>query len=219
MIQVIYHVRPLCLVIFFLFSSNSYAISPEDRTWVGLFFKKPSKSFDIWGETQLRYNLETSHTQQVLNRFGLLKSINTNHELGILFAHVTSQSVTSTSTVEHRPTLQHSYFSSIGLSIRNRIEWRALEQSSSQSIRLRTMIRYSHPLKSHYSLLIWDEPFLNLHSVQTWSGNQLIERNRLFLGFRKTESSGAFEFGYLNQWTPRANQNVSEHILVFYSFF
>lgn len=73
---------------------------------------------------------------QSLYRFGLLKKLNENHEVGVIYAYV--QSV---SAKEHRPTLQHIQhiqhiqqygdLTSISFSGRSRIEIRFFEDNKS----------------------------------------------------------------------------------------
>ncbi len=208
----------LLFLFLILIQSPSFAdMRNEQRTWLGLFAqKKITSNLNLWAETQLRHDETHQTMNQVLNRFGLIKPISENHEIGFLFAYVQSDSAK-----EYRPTFQYSYKvqrESNFFTLRNRLELRDVEQQDAKSVRWRSLARWSHALNASYDFLIWDEPFLNL-SHEKWTGERLFERNRLFIGTKIKWSELAFELGYLNQFIPRATKSIQEHTLVTYLFF
>jgi hypothetical protein len=88
----------LCLPV-----QNTFAFErSEQRTWLGLFANKSINSeFNLWAETQLRHDESHQTMNQTLNRFGLIKKLSSQNEVGFLFAYVQSDSAK-----EYRPTLQ-----------------------------------------------------------------------------------------------------------------
>jgi hypothetical protein len=195
----------------------------EQRIWLGLVAKKKiTEHYNLWAETQLRYDETHQTMNQTLNRFGLLRSLNEHHEVGLLFAFIQTGLMK-----EYRPALHYLYQNNgiiNSFSIRNRLEGREIEDSKTisgsgaDSLRFRSQIRWAHTLSPVYDIVLWDEPFLNL-THEKWTGNRLIERNRLFLGTRIKSEHIHFEVGYMNQYIPRNDVSMHEHALVFYIFF
>lgn len=190
----------------------------QERSWFGLFGKKEftEKNF-IHSETQLRYDLNSPTMQQTLFRFGVLHQINANHEIGLLAGYIQLGLLK-----EYRPTLQYTYFSdsfdSYSFSLRNRLETRFMEEQSETSIRYRLAMRGQKKVSDQLTLVVWDEPFINF-TKEDWTGERTMERNRLFIGPRISWEKLNFEVGYMNQYIPRKNRNVMEHVLVGYIFF
>lgn len=206
------------ILIFLSVASLAYAeTNNENRIWFGLFGKKNITShYDLWAETQLRHDETNQTMNQTLNRFGVLRSLNSNHEVGFLFAFVQTGL-----TKEYRPTLQYVYrrsWETGGVSIRNRLEGRDLEDVEANSLRFRTQLRYSHSLSPIIDFVFWEEPFVNL-TRETWTGDRFLERNRVFLGTRVKWLQLNLELGYMNQYVPRETKDLSEHVLVTYLFF
>lgn len=214
------------IVLFFaIFSiAQAYGIErAEQRIWLGLFAtKKITEHYVISAETQLRYDEAHQTMNQTLNRFGLLRSLDEHHEVGILFAFVQTGPMQ-----EYRPTIQSLYKNNGPLnsySIRNRLEGRDIEASKTNtgsdadSLRFRSQFRWAHTLNPKYELVVWDEPFFNF-THEKWTGNRFIDRNRAFLGTRVKFENINLEIGYMNQYIPRDTANLSEHTLVSYLFF
>jgi hypothetical protein len=205
--------------ILLIFSMNSMAsLDNQNKTWLGIFAKKKLQHYDysFWQELQYRYDHEEGGMEQILTRFGLLKNLSDSHELGVMIAYIQTGN-----TREYRPTLQHVYNTASDqhkFLFRSRLEWRDQEENPANSIRYRLMNSYRYQWNPTYSVLIWDEPFINL-TQEKWTGNRTLERNRLFLGVRIDQSDERFEIGYMNQYVPRKDQDISEHILVGYFFF
>ncbi len=209
--------KSLLFVISLLLSSNVFAKSKdEQRIWLGIFAKKNlATHYDFWAEAQLRHDETNQTMNQTLNRFGILKSLDENHEIGFLFAYVQAGLIK-----EYRPTIQYVYKTKWNLNsftVRNRLEARDIENEEADSIRFRSLLRYAHILNDKYEFVLWDEPFVNL-THETWSGDRFVERNRAFVGLRRNFNKANIEVGYMNQYIPRKAQNVSEHVLVLYLF-
>ncbi|MFY7992041.1 MAG: DUF2490 domain-containing protein [Bacteriovoracaceae bacterium] len=198
--------------------SNSFSAEvDEKRAWFGVFSRKENKENSLIShqELQLRYNLETGSNQQLLIRFGILKPITKFHELGFLFGFIEGGEIK-----EYRPTLQHVYShqdDEYRFLLRSRMEWRDWEDERSNSIRYRLQIQLNYTLTNKNTIVVWDEPFLNI-STNKLSGNQLLERNRAFIGIRFPISGHNLEAGYLNQFIPRQS-DLTEHIAVIYLYF
>src|SRR5687768_6147989 len=92
------------LLAFFLLPFEVFAESrTEQRVWFGLFGRKTiATNYDLWAEVQLRHDETHQTMNQTLNRFGVLKTLSKEHEIGFLFAYVQTGL-----TKEYRPTLQY----------------------------------------------------------------------------------------------------------------
>ena len=122
--------------------------------------------------------------------------------------------------IEYRPTLQHfikTQTSTQTWSLRSRLEWRDWQDRNTNSLRTRFQLSYLQKLSASYSLLIWDEPFLNL-THDSMSGERFFERNRAFIGLRLPLMGHLIEIGYLNQYIPRLT-DLTEHIAIAYLYF
>jgi hypothetical protein len=209
----------LFLVIFFVFPLALVAsVDHKEGAWLGLLHKKSLTADNfLWVEAQLRYDFSTPTMQQTLYRFGGLRKLNENHEVGLLYAFVQTGL-----RKEHRPTLQHSqklsFWKDLQLSSRTRLESRFLEKSDEDSWRLRYLIKVQKTLKEKLALVVWEEPFLNL-TQDSWTGNRTFERNRFFLGLRQPLLDMNMEWGYLNQYIPRHQSSASEHIFSVFLFY
>jgi len=208
----------ICSFLLVLSSILNASTKDRERIWVGMFGKKEiaEKNF-FFTEAQLRYDLNTPTMQQNIIRFGGLHQLNLNHEIGLLGAYVQTGLVK-----EYRPTLQYTYFSNSNkfydFSLRNRLESRFLEDQTEVSLRYRLSARVQKNITERLSLIIWDEPFINL-TQEDWTGERTFERNRLFFGPRFKFNELNLEIGYLNQYIPRKDKNTMEHIIVTYLFF
>jgi hypothetical protein len=209
----------LLFILCLLFAGGVRAAEHRDehRTWLGIFARKNiAPNYDVWAETQLRHDETNQTMNQTLNRFGPLKTLSEHHEVGALMVFVQGRTLR-----EYRPTLQHVYKDRFGMSavsLRNRLEFRDVEDDDANAVRFRTQLRWSSPLTAIYDLVLWDEPFVNL-TRETWTGNRFFERNRAFAGTRISFEKISFEVGYMNQYIPRTNRDLSEHILVLYTYF
>ena len=210
--------QSLLLVLIFFFSTCSQASENTTSGWLGTFTKKDlSEKYSFWAETQLRYSIEDGGTNQLLYRFGLLRTLNNEHEIGFLYAFIQSSQLK-----EHRLTLQHSQkygeWGGFNFSSRARLEARFLEDSDDDASRFRFLIRKERSLNSDCSFVSWNEIFINI-TDDAWTGQRTFERNRLFVGLKSSVLNSKVEFGYLNQFVPRVSMDVFEHTLVAYLFF
>lgn len=208
--------RFIQLVILSLFLSvTSQAADSKNGLWVGMFGKKAiSDNYFLWSETQLRYDSTDSTTGQILFRGGLLRSLNENHEVGVLLGYIQTNQLK-----EYRPTLQHVYtglkVASSAISTRSRLEFRDREDNSDLSMRFRFLLRSATPISVQVDFVVWDEPFINL-TREGWTGDTTLERNRFFVGIRKKFEALSIETGYLNQFVPRKSGDLTEHLFVLY---
>ena len=203
----------LIILLTLLKLSVSFATHNRAASWFGTFAQKDiTDNFLIWAETQFRYNLELGKNQQILYRPGILHKINEHHQLGYLFAYIQSDSLK-----EHRFALQHiqkyGNFFNADFSARSRLEARFIEDNSDDAARFRYLLRAEGSC-----WVTWEEIFLNL-TDDNWTGNRVVDRNRFFLGLKHFVSDIRVEYGYLNQYIPRATNDVMEHIFTVYLFF
>ena len=207
----------LFVVLILFFTNSTFSeVREEQRTWLGIFARKEMTHTDLWMESQLRRDDENQTMLQTLNRFGVLKNLSLEHEIGVLFAFVQTGLVK-----EYRPTLHHLYKKTLHQNhfiLRNRLEFRDIENEDSDSLRFRSQIRWSYVLNSHFDFVVWDEYFLNLTN-ETWTGRRLFERNRAFVGTKFKWGKENIELGYINQYIPRRDQSLLEHIMTLYFFF
>jgi len=211
-------VKYFLLIIILLLSYQAPAKTIEDqRTWLGFFGRKNiAQKYDLWMEVQLRHDEGQQTMNQTLNRFGFLKNLYSDQEIGFLFAYVQTGL-----TKEYRPTLHHTYkknWLENNFSLRNRLEFRDIENNESDSLRLRSQFRWLHPVTQNYNLVIWEEIFLNITN-ESWTGNRTFERNRAFVGTRLKFNELSYEIGYMNQYVPRKELSTMEHILTLHLFF
>ena len=120
-------------------------------------------------------------------------------------------------------------FSSFNFMSRTRMEERWIEHSAGTALRFRQMLKVSYPLPMapDWSLVGYDEIFINLNSVDTVDdvrgGGKApgagIDQNRFFLGVNKTFNQYFnVDIGYQNQMlnsrTLEGNANWINHILL-----
>jgi hypothetical protein len=190
----------------------------ENRGWMGVFSRKQSenKNYFTHQELQIRYDFNQGQNQQLLARFGILQPLTHTQEIGLLLGYVETGA-----SIEYRPTLQHIYnikwSNTLVLGLRSRFEWRDWQNSNVNSIRTRFQISVLRPVTNSLSVLVWDEPFVNITN-DSMSGRRTFERNRAFVGFRKQFQGHQFEIGYLNQYIPR-EKDLTEHVAVVYVYF
>ena len=199
----------ICLII----SISSFA---KERTknsfWAGVFSKKElTTEYSWWSEAQLRYSFDQGGVGQFLYRTGALYTIDNDHGIGLLYGYITTGEVK-----EHRWTFQHtqtySNSESSKLSSRTRLEYRNNENSDDDSWRFRYLFRFDKN-----EGVYWNEVFLNLTDEKN-ANHQIFERNRLFIGSSAEVFNSKIEYGYLNQYVPRDNSSVIEHIATIYFF-
>lgn len=193
----------LILLYFVSFFTRAETIN-EPRFWTGINHKSNVSKFSIWQDVQLRYDLHSGGMQQTLIRIGPLYNLGTS-EVGLLGTYVQTGLIK-----EYRPTVHHS-ISSGNIDLRNRLELRKIEENPSTSMRLRLLLKFDSNKKAPSSLVIWDEPFINLTN-EDWTGSRIFERNRFFIGYKFIITEIKYEIGYLNQFIPRSDVQTFEHI-------
>ncbi|MFA5584861.1 MAG: DUF2490 domain-containing protein [Bacteriovoracaceae bacterium] len=182
--------------------------------WLGYFNQENlSNAGRLHIESQLRYNLDEGRMNQSLVRFGYLYNLDQSHQFGLLFAYADSDSLK-----EYRPTFQHQYFHQ-HLTMRQRLEYRKVEEMAQDSWRYRLLLRSKVlSMSKELGMIVWNEVFINLGHEQ-WTGNRTFERNRFFFGPRHRFKNFDLEWGYLNQIIPRKGKESIEHLLVGYFYF
>ena len=148
---------------------------------------------------------------QTVIRAGVLRKLNDNHEVGLLFGYVQSNL-----TKEYRPTLQHiyqdSFFEKTSFTFRSRLEFRDIEDNDKNSLRYRLMTRVVKPINDQFDFATSDEIFVNL-TKEDWTGNRVFDRNRFFVGVVRKYENLSLETGYMNQYVPR-DRDTWNHLLV-----
>lgn len=209
--------KKIVIVLIAFLSLNAFSAQDESRFWFGTFSNTQlSQRFSFWVEAQLRYDLDDGQTNQFLYRTGLLQKKSETTSYGYLYGFITNNVIN-----EHRLAFQHvqkyGSFSNYNLSHRLRLEHRMFENIDESINRFRYLLRAQQESKSKLGLVVWDELFVNLQESDL-SGDTYFDRNRFFIGFSKKHHNARMEFGYLNQFVPRDNQDLSEHVLVLYIF-
>lgn len=192
--------------------------APTHGAWLG-FLARPSfedARWSFWQEVQFRLNTDQQEMAQLLTRIGLLRNLNDQNQVGLIVGYIETGLLK-----EYRPTLQHVFATQVAdsyLSFRSRLELRHLESGEPASVRYRLMISQRFAISTRWSVLVWGEPFFNLTREQ-WTGNQSIDRARFFIGLHKTLQTYQFDVGYLQQFVPRTQLDVSEHLFTTYFYF
>lgn len=124
--------------------------------------------------------------------------------------------------------------SSVNFMSRTRMEERWIEHSAGTALRFRQMFKVSYPLPMapEWSLVGYDEIFINLNSVDTIDDARRggkapgagIDQNRFFLGVnKKFNQYFNVDIGYQNQMlnsrTKDGNANLVNHILLLQFYF
>ena len=125
-------------------------------------------------------------------------------------------------------------FSNFNFMSRTRMEERFIEGAAGTALRFRQMLKLSYPLPMapEWSLVGYDEIFINLNSVDSFDDARRgghapgagIDQNRLFLGVnKKFNQYFNVDIGYQNQMlnsrTKDGNANLINHILLLQFYF
>jgi len=125
-------------------------------------------------------------------------------------------------------------FGSFNFMSRTRMEERFIEGAAGTALRFREMLKVSYPLPMapDWSLVAYDEIFMNLNSVDSFDDARRgghapgagIDQNRFFLGVNKTFNKYFnVDIGYQNQMlnsrTKHGNANLVNHILLLQFYF
>lgn len=105
-------------------------------------------------------------------------------------------------------------------SARSRFEQRTVNLSQSKydgsevGLRFRQQFRLSYPLDEQWSIIGWDEIFINANTVN-WGPVSGIDQNRVFVGVScKFDQVWRTEIGYMNQYINRDTANDRDFDLV-----
>jgi Protein of unknown function (DUF2490) len=118
---------------------------------------------------------------------------------------------------EHRAWQQYSWNRPVAgsqMTLRTRLEERAIEGDSGLAWRLRQQVRWSRPLPvARFSAIAWDEVFMHLNSTARTSSGP--DQNRFFGGLGiSLNPTARVEVGYLHQYANSlSGANRSNHVL------
>ena len=138
---------------------------------------------------------------------------------GFGYAYVNTRRRSGGRFEEHRPWQQLAWTvlrdERNNLSMRLRLEQRAVETGDDLGWTLRYQLRYTRTLAdTPWQLLAFVEPFLSLNATD-WGGSAGLRQNRIFLGAGYSFGPRtSVEVGYLNQYFWRDNsEDLSNHLL------
>lgn len=89
------------------------------------------------------------------------------------------------------------------LQLRSRLEERTVNIGAGTGVRFRQLAKLAYPLTPRWSLIGWDELFINANTVD-WGPVAGFDQNRVFVGFGyQFDATFRTEIGYLNQYINR----------------
>ena len=180
----------------------------DERVWFVLTLQSRTDRPSPW-QWSVENILRTRDGVSAIDNAGLRPILNfrvdQHSTVGGGYAYV-EYSPATIGLIEHRA-FQHYIFtgklSGGTLNVRERLEERFIDGNSGMAARLRSVVRYGHPVAkgSRISLVGYDEFFLHLNT--TTVTRQGVDQNRIFAGMSDTlNHSARFEVGYLNQFLP-----------------
>lgn len=214
-----------CLFILLISSSNCFALSQNEKLWLGINSKQTlNEHWTTFIFTQMRA-INKSHPWQA----GLVEG-------GIGYHYVKNQSF----WVGYRWTGHHPYngfyqenrffqqfISEMNLTpsdqIVSRTRLEEIEHGNSSQISIRLRQRLALEMERTFICntirpFLYDELFFQLHDTQ-YTPNKLISENRIFIGVNLyTSHTTWWEIGYINQFqmkTPQDSQYAMSHIASF----
>lgn len=178
-----------------------------------------SKRWRGFFEIQPRFSENASTLDRAIIRPAVGYRLDRHHSvwLGYLYSPVLEPEFTQEHRVFQQFLAEHSV-GKLALVNRTRLEERFLEDVHGTPLRLRHMLRLSHPLdpKKRWSVIAYDEVFWNLNTVS--GGPEAgFDQNRLFVGLGRVLNKNArLEAGYLWNWVDRPGDspNRSNNVLV-----
>ena len=209
-----------------------YDNSPDDTgLWLGVFDRGdishdalPNR-YKWWFDGHARFFDDRSgygQSSQSIVRPGIGYDLNDQATVWAGYGWIRS-SRNGTDTDEHRFWQQLTWsqqLEPVTVGVRSRLEQRFLERESETAWRFRQLLSWRHELQSapQFSLVIWNEVFINLNNT-LWGGVNGFDQNRLFFGFGRkcgSRSRSRVEIGYLYQriqgWNSRG-PTLNNHLL------
>jgi len=216
--------RQIIIVLFLLFSTNSYGQDSDLGNWlIYIGSKKINEKWNLHHEVQYRNYNAIGDLEQLLLRTGLGYQLTDNSNLLLGYGYILSQNYVGisdekTNVNEHRifqQLITKQKVGKVGLQHRYRFEQRFVEED--YRMRFRYFLGANLPLKEIGDtgkllyLSAYNEVFLNTE------GNKF-DRNRLYggLGFRLNPKM-KFELGYMNQFLANGNQD-QVNLFMFFNF-
>lgn len=225
--------RFFILIVFLFFSNKAYAssdhyLNDDFGYWTPVYLNVPiSNKFRGQFEVNPRIEQNGTHINQLLIRPSIGYNLSKNWSVWQGYAWVTNYLPSFVS--EQRIWQQLLYekhferFPRFSLINRLRTEERFIQNINGAPFRIRNMLRLQYALDKDkkWSLVLFDEPFINIgsHDKGPQSG---VDQNRLFAGInRKINSHINIDAGYLMQYINVPNSGVDKlnhNILVNFYF-
>jgi hypothetical protein len=184
----------------------SAQVVTDERVWVGITLQERSGTSSPWRwqvETQVRTRDWFGAVDLFAVRPLLGYDLTAKSSVWLGYAETPTFPVTGGVRQEHRLYQQYIWTSRTAggnLSLRGRIEERAIESDSAMAFRVRGQVRYTRPFKpgSHTSLVFYDE--VSAHLRQTRITSKGFDQNRGFAGLSQAIGTlTRVEAGYINQ--------------------
>lgn len=184
----------------------SAQLMTDERVWVGLTLQERSGTSSAWRwqvETQLRTRDGVDEVDLFAVRPIVGYDLTRKSSIWLGYAETPTFPASGGVRQEHRLYQQYVWASRVhagNLSVRGRIEERAIENNSGLAWRIRGLIRYTRPLTagSQTSLVFFDE--VTAHLRQTTLTVKGFDQHRIFAGISQAFSATVrLETGYLNR--------------------
>jgi hypothetical protein len=214
-------IRPLLLIAATMSVPAPLAAAVEDeQLWLNVTTLGSLKDRLIYfAEVQPRAGGGVSRLSQLLLRGGIGWQLSDEVAIYGGFLHLVQPVQNGRDTNEERPFVQLNW--SLGrvaggtLSTRTRLEHRDSSTSCEVGWRVRTMVRYVHPVAGPDKprALVWAEPFVGLNGTD-WSARGGFDQLRSFAGVElPLAGRSTLEAGYMNQAiNDRGPRNRMNHI-------
>jgi hypothetical protein len=192
----------------------------DEQLWVNVTTMGSIKDRLIYFvEAQPRVGDGVGRLSQLLLRGGVGWKISDSLSLYGGYLHLIQPVENGPDTNEERPFIQLSWqmgqIAGGALSTRTRLEHRDSSTSREVGWRVRSMIRYAHPLGGAKTpkALVWAEPFIGLNDTD-WSARSGFDQLRSFAGLElPLAGKSTLEAGYMNQAiNDRGPRNRMNHI-------
>lgn len=226
--------RKVIILLFVAFISivqslNASAVEEDGRAWINLQANGPTGIDKLrwYVEVQPRLREELKERDQFFFRPAMYYAIapKTSVWLGYVYARTYASNPVTESEHRYWQQLLHEFEPINGVRVRSmtRFEQRNFEAASDTGYKLRQRLTLNFPIENYPNLstLLFDEYHLNLNETD-YGARSGFDQNRLFAGMAwKASNQTLVEFGYLNQYVNRRNEDAMNHVLaatVYFSF-
>jgi hypothetical protein len=212
--------RRLLLCLTLLLPAPLAAAVEDEQVWVNVTTMGSIKDRLIYFvEAQPRVGDGVSRLSQLLLRGGVGWQLSDKVALYGGFLHLIQPVENGRDTNEERPFIQLNWnmgqIAGGTLSTRTRLEHRDTSTSRQVGWRVRSMVRYVHPVAGADKprALVWAEPFIGLNQTD-WSARSGFDQLRSFAGVEiPLAGRSTLEAGYLNQAiNDRGPRNRMNHV-------